>query len=141
MATGSYMSPTYSRSQSEVQGDLHNSPETLEACGTAISRLTLPLLTRTRSYAIFKSHRFAFYLRGKEYGKIDHIGNAIEDIVDFARQINFEVKSDDVRELLHFRNQELTIDELIEMHEQEQDIEKLKSLDPVPSEPRMAVGN
>ncbi|GFX56208.1 hypothetical protein TNCV_1631371 [Trichonephila clavipes] len=25
MATGSYMTPTYSRSQSEVQGDLHNS--------------------------------------------------------------------------------------------------------------------
>ncbi|GFX03673.1 hypothetical protein TNCV_2112451 [Trichonephila clavipes] len=24
MATGSYMTPTYSRSQSEVQGDLHN---------------------------------------------------------------------------------------------------------------------
>ncbi|GFX82024.1 hypothetical protein TNCV_2572231 [Trichonephila clavipes] len=35
----------------------------------------------------------------------------------------------------------LAIDELIEMHEQEQDIEKLESLDPVQSEGRMTVGN
>ncbi|GFW07226.1 hypothetical protein TNCV_3694191 [Trichonephila clavipes] len=26
MATGSYLTPNYSRSQSEIQGDLHNSP-------------------------------------------------------------------------------------------------------------------
>ncbi|GFU43568.1 hypothetical protein TNCV_4005961 [Trichonephila clavipes] len=35
MATGSYMTPIYSRSQSEVLGDLHNSPpnlETLRVC-------------------------------------------------------------------------------------------------------------
>ncbi|GFW72438.1 hypothetical protein TNCV_3796661 [Trichonephila clavipes] len=34
-------------------------------------------------------------------------------------QINLEVDSDDVQELLEFHNQQLTIDELIEMHEQE----------------------
>ncbi|GFU63694.1 hypothetical protein TNCV_1509732 [Trichonephila clavipes] len=40
-----------------------------------------------------------------------------------ARQINLKVDSDDVQELLDSHNQELTIDELIEMHEQDQDIE------------------
>ncbi|GFX03012.1 hypothetical protein TNCV_3261581 [Trichonephila clavipes] len=41
-----------------------------------------------------------------------------------SRQINLEVDSDDVQELLDSHNQELTMDELIEMHEQEQDIEE-----------------
>ncbi|GFX21169.1 hypothetical protein TNCV_4367481 [Trichonephila clavipes] len=40
------------------------------------------------------------------------------------RQINLELDSDDVQELLDSHNQELTIDEVIEMHEQKQDIEK-----------------
>ncbi|XP_023232690.1 tigger transposable element-derived protein 1-like [Centruroides sculpturatus] len=70
----------------------------------------------------------------------DEIGNVIEEVVDLARQINLEVDSDDVRELLDSHNQELTIDELIEMCEQEQDIEELDSLDPVKSEDRMTVG-
>ncbi|GFX10029.1 uncharacterized protein TNCV_4101681 [Trichonephila clavipes] len=61
----------------------------------------------------------------------NEIGNVIEEVVDLARQINLEVDSDGVQELLDFYNQELTMDELIEMHEQEQDIEKLESLDPV----------
>ncbi|XP_023242991.1 tigger transposable element-derived protein 1-like [Centruroides sculpturatus] len=59
----------------------------------------------------------------------DEIGNVIEEVIDFARQINLEVDSDDVRELLDSHNQELTIDEVIEMREQEQDIEELDSLD------------
>ncbi|GFX16239.1 hypothetical protein TNCV_4704931 [Trichonephila clavipes] len=46
----------------------------------------------------------------------------------------------DVQKLLDSHNQELTIDELIEMHEQEQ-IEELESIDPVQSENRMTVGN
>ncbi|GFV66301.1 hypothetical protein TNCV_2737151 [Trichonephila clavipes] len=58
---------------------------------------------------------------------------------DLAWQINLEVDSDDVAELL--QNQELTIDELIEMHKQEQEIEELESLDPVQSENRMMVEN
>ncbi|GFW74027.1 hypothetical protein TNCV_545511 [Trichonephila clavipes] len=61
------------------------------------------------------------------------------EVVELARQINFEVDSDDVRELLDSYNQELAIDELIEMHEQ--DIEELESLDPVQSEDRMTFGN
>ncbi|GFW37924.1 hypothetical protein TNCV_4631251 [Trichonephila clavipes] len=40
-------------------------------------------------------------------------------------QINLEVDSDDAQELLDSHNQELTIDELIEIHEQEQDVESL----------------
>ncbi|GFV03215.1 hypothetical protein TNCV_4018121 [Trichonephila clavipes] len=43
--------------------------------------------------------------------------------------------------LLFMKKMELTIDELIEMHEQEQDIEELESLDPDQSEDRMTVGN
>ncbi|XP_023220465.1 tigger transposable element-derived protein 1-like [Centruroides sculpturatus] len=71
----------------------------------------------------------------------DEIGNVIEEVVDLARQINLEVDSDDLQELLDSHNQELTIDELIEMREQEQDIEEPDSLDPVQSEDRMMVGN
>ncbi|GFW13254.1 hypothetical protein TNCV_4121521 [Trichonephila clavipes] len=42
-----------------------------------------------------------------------------------AREINLELDSDKVRELMDFHNQELTVDELTEMQEQEQDIEIL----------------
>ncbi|GFX16069.1 uncharacterized protein TNCV_4703271 [Trichonephila clavipes] len=69
----------------------------------------------------------------------DEIGNVIQEIVDLARQINLEVNSDDVQELLDSHNQELTMDELIEMHEQ--DIEELKSLYPVSSKDRMTLWN
>ncbi|GFU54579.1 hypothetical protein TNCV_3025271 [Trichonephila clavipes] len=37
------------------------------------------------------------------------------EIVDFARQINLEVDSDDVHQLLDLHNQELTIDEFMEI--------------------------
>ncbi|GFV37348.1 hypothetical protein TNCV_1757861 [Trichonephila clavipes] len=52
-----------------------------------------------------------------------------------------QVDSDDVQELLDFHNQELTIDKLIEMHGQEQDIERSESLDLVLAEDRMSDGN
>ncbi|GFW82425.1 nose resistant to fluoxetine protein 6 [Trichonephila clavipes] len=68
----------------------------------------------------------------------DEIGNVIEEVVDHAGKRNLEVDSDDAQELLDSHNQELTIDELIEMHEQ--DIQELESLDPVQSEDRMTVG-
>ncbi|GFU96018.1 hypothetical protein TNCV_4218681, partial [Trichonephila clavipes] len=51
------------------------------------------------------------------------------------------VDSDDVQELPDSHNQELTMDELIDMHEQEQGIEEPESSDPVQSEDRMMVGN
>ncbi|GFX61922.1 hypothetical protein TNCV_3777331 [Trichonephila clavipes] len=60
----------------------------------------------------------------------DEIANWIE-VVDHARQINLEANSDDVQELMDSHYQELTIDELIEMHEQEQDIKEFESLDSV----------
>ncbi|GFW57715.1 hypothetical protein TNCV_2926341 [Trichonephila clavipes] len=56
----------------------------------------------------------------------EEIGCLIEEVVDFAKQINLDVDSDDVQELLDSRNQVLVMDELIEMHEQEQDIEELE---------------
>ncbi|GFU50334.1 uncharacterized protein TNCV_301661 [Trichonephila clavipes] len=55
-------------------------------------------------------------------------------VVDLARQINLEVDSDDVQEQLDSYNQKLITDELIEMHEQDQDIEELDSLDVAQSE-------
>ncbi|GFU40111.1 uncharacterized protein TNCV_3767761 [Trichonephila clavipes] len=54
------------------------------------------------------------------------IGNLIEEIIGY-RQINLEVDSDDVQELMDFHNQELTMNELIIMHEQEKDIKELGS--------------
>ncbi|GFY27344.1 tigger transposable element-derived protein 1 [Trichonephila clavipes] len=51
------------------------------------------------------------------------------------------VDSEDVQELLDSHNQEMTIDELIEMHEQGQNNEEFKALDPVQSEDRITVGN
>ncbi|GFU99679.1 hypothetical protein TNCV_3597501, partial [Trichonephila clavipes] len=42
----------------------------------------------------------------------DEIGNLIEEVADLARQINLEVDSDEVQEL-----------DLIEIHEQKQEIE------------------
>lgn len=55
----------------------------------------------------------------------------IKEVVILARQINLEVDSDDVQEMLYSHYQGLTIDELIEMREQ---IEELDSLDSVQSE-------
>ncbi|GFV96880.1 hypothetical protein TNCV_4350931 [Trichonephila clavipes] len=77
-----------------------------------------------------------FFRFEKKKGKIVHV---IEEVVDLARQINLEVDSDDVQELLDSHNPGLTIDEFIEMGEQ--DIEELGSLDPVRTKDRMTVWN
>ncbi|GFU01834.1 hypothetical protein TNCV_1523361 [Trichonephila clavipes] len=45
--------------------------------------------------------------------------NVIEEAVDLAKQINLEVDSDEVQELLNSRNQKLTMGEFIEMPEQD----------------------
>ncbi|GFT17634.1 hypothetical protein TNCV_2587441 [Trichonephila clavipes] len=51
---------------------------------------------------------------------------------------HWKVDSDDIQELL---DQEVTDEELIEMYEQEQDIEELRSLDTVQLDDRMMVGD
>ncbi|GFW80358.1 hypothetical protein TNCV_2944901 [Trichonephila clavipes] len=61
--------------------------------------------------------------------------------LSLAWQINLEVDCDDIQELLDYHNQELTIDELIEIHQQVQGITELESLDPIQSEEQMTVGN
>ncbi|GFW84346.1 hypothetical protein TNCV_1132151 [Trichonephila clavipes] len=71
----------------------------------------------------------------------DEIGNLIEEVVDLDREINVEGDRDDIQELLDSHYQALTIDELIEMHEQEQHIEELESFDTIQSEGQMTVGN
>ncbi|GFU85117.1 uncharacterized protein TNCV_1553801 [Trichonephila clavipes] len=60
--------------------------------------------------------------RAESMPEPDEIGNLIEAAVDVAGQIYLEVDSDDVQELLDTHNQELTMDELIEISEQERDI-------------------
>ncbi|GFX68173.1 tigger transposable element-derived protein 1 [Trichonephila clavipes] len=72
--------------------------------------------------------------------ELDEIRYLIEEVVDLTRQKNLEVDSDSIQKPLDSHNQELTLDKLIEMHEKEQDIEQLESLDPVQSD-RMTVGN
>ncbi|GFX15251.1 hypothetical protein TNCV_2709561 [Trichonephila clavipes] len=51
----------------------------------------------------------------------EEIYSCIEEVVDSMRQINSEVDSYDVRELLDYGNQERTNDELMEMHNIEGD--------------------
>ncbi|CAH0719439.1 unnamed protein product, partial [Brenthis ino] len=71
----------------------------------------------------------------------EQIDDIIEEVIDIAKQLNLEVDVDDVQELLDSHNQELTIDELIEMREHDQDIEQTDSLDPVESENQMTISN
>ncbi|GFU66655.1 hypothetical protein TNCV_3111391 [Trichonephila clavipes] len=54
-------------------------------------------------------------------------GSKLREVDGLDRQINLEVDCDDGQELLNFHNQELTNDKLIDIHWQEQDIEKLES--------------
>ncbi|GFU86570.1 hypothetical protein TNCV_4480061 [Trichonephila clavipes] len=61
----------------------------------------------------------------------DEIGHLIGEVINLARQISLEVDSDEVEELLDSHNQELTMDELIEMYEQEQHIKHMKFLESV----------
>ncbi|GFT72913.1 hypothetical protein TNCV_1976351 [Trichonephila clavipes] len=83
---------------------------------------------------------FMLYLR-LSLEKFSEIGNVNDEFADFGSQINLEVESDDIQELLHSHNQKLTIDELTQMHEQKQDIEEVFSLDPIQLEAQMMVGN
>ncbi|GFX86363.1 hypothetical protein TNCV_2562521 [Trichonephila clavipes] len=53
--------------------------------------------------------------------------------------VNILKVDSDARKLLDFDNLDLTIDELIEMHEQEQDVEQIETLDSFQSENRMTV--
>ncbi|GFW00542.1 hypothetical protein TNCV_693811 [Trichonephila clavipes] len=64
-------------------------------------------------------------LRRRKEKEVGGIGNVIEELVDFDSQINFKVGSDDIQILLDSHDQELAIDELIEMHKQKQDFEKV----------------
>ncbi|GFV46328.1 hypothetical protein TNCV_3232171 [Trichonephila clavipes] len=55
----------------------------------------------------------------------DEIGSVIELDVDHAKKINLEADSDDVQKLLDSQYQEVAMEELIEMHEQEQNVEEI----------------
>ncbi|GFX14809.1 hypothetical protein TNCV_1485521 [Trichonephila clavipes] len=76
---------------------------------------------RTRSYAIFKSRRFFLCLRRKKSGKTGEIDHVIEEV----RSCGTEMDRDDLQKLSNSHNQEMTIDELIEMHEHQQGIKEL----------------
>ncbi|GFW34414.1 transposable element Tcb1 transposase [Trichonephila clavipes] len=92
------------------------------ACNTSI--YANPRLKRSQSYTIFK-YRFFFLIAETQVEFVpapDGINNMIEEVVDLARQTNIEVVRDNVQELLFYYNQELTMDELIELHEQKQEL-------------------
>ncbi|GFW83052.1 hypothetical protein TNCV_4604791 [Trichonephila clavipes] len=78
--------------------------------------------TKTWSFVNSGLHNFPIWESVPEPNEMGHV---IEEIVDLDRQINLQVESDEDRELLDSHNQELTIDELIKVHERDQDIEKL----------------
>ncbi|GFX08912.1 hypothetical protein TNCV_2966231 [Trichonephila clavipes] len=88
-----------------------------------------PRFTRIWNYAIFKSRRFVLLFiyfvtesQAESVPEPDGIGNLIEEVADLARQINLEVDSDEAQELMDSHSQEQTMD-LIEIHEQKQEIE------------------
>ncbi|GFU10911.1 hypothetical protein TNCV_960741 [Trichonephila clavipes] len=85
-----------------------------------------PQLTNRRERS--DSHPPITETQAKSVPEPGEIGNLIEEVVDLARQINLEMDSNGVQELLDSHEKELTIDELIEMHEQ--DVEELESLYP-----------
>lgn len=69
----------------------------------------------------------------------DHVAHVIEEVVNLARQLDLEVNGDDVNELLDSHSQELTIDELIEMREQ--NVTESDTSDPVPPEKHMTIAS
>ena len=53
-----------------------------------------------------------------ETDQIAHtVARTVEEVVNLTRELDLEVDSDDVNKLLDSHSKELTIDELIEMHE------------------------
>ncbi|GFV32021.1 hypothetical protein TNCV_1195531 [Trichonephila clavipes] len=62
-------------------------------------------------------------------------------LADPAWEINLEVDSDDVQQMLDSHNHKLTIGELIQMHEQDHDIVKLVFRPKIRLEDRMTFGN
>ncbi|GFW46195.1 uncharacterized protein TNCV_4210741 [Trichonephila clavipes] len=93
-----------------------------------------PCTVRTRQdafMAMWSSHGIrrlpSVQNKSKSVPEPDENGNVIEGAAILVRQINFEEDNDDAQELLHSHNQELIVDKIIEMHAQEQYIEKLDS--------------
>ncbi|GFW42376.1 hypothetical protein TNCV_239731 [Trichonephila clavipes] len=90
---------------------------------------TINVLTDFIAKDVDASEKRAVRALTESVSQSDDIVNVIEEVLDLARQINLEMDSDEVQELLDSHSQELAIDELIEMHEQKQDIEEPKSLE------------
>ncbi|GFV83955.1 hypothetical protein TNCV_1479571 [Trichonephila clavipes] len=86
-----------------------------------ISRLILPQLNANSELCDFQisticpQPSFIIKTQAESLPDPDEIGNLIEAVVDFVRQINSEVDCNDVNELRGLNNQELTNDELTEM--------------------------
>ncbi|GFW98716.1 tigger transposable element-derived protein 1 [Trichonephila clavipes] len=115
---------------------------------TEISKKRTGFLVICRLDKVFKSNGIVkqkavgerdWSKKEKSVPEPDEVGNLIEEVVNFERQINLEVDSDDIQELQNSHNQELTTDDFIAIHEQ--DIEKFESLDSIQSEDQMTVGN
>ncbi|GFX53434.1 hypothetical protein TNCV_4652241 [Trichonephila clavipes] len=61
---------------------------------------------------------------GKRKRSLGYLG-IVTPVLPLRRQINLEVDSVFFQDFLDFHNQKLTVDELIDMHQQEQGIEEL----------------
>ncbi|GFW92494.1 hypothetical protein TNCV_518111 [Trichonephila clavipes] len=89
------------------------------------------LLEKAKAHPGLSSHGGRKKIQVESVTEPDEIGNVIEEIINLARQINLEADSNDVKELLNSHNHELSIEDLIETYEQEQDIEEFESIDSV----------
>ncbi|GFV25669.1 hypothetical protein TNCV_3851531 [Trichonephila clavipes] len=98
---------------------------------TQVRQLLMKCETTTDKSRVYLMGDFVGYGWITKRRKIGKIGNVFEEVADFTRKINTELVDGDVQEQLDSPNQELIINELIEMHENVQDIAELQSLDPV----------
>ncbi|GFU60580.1 hypothetical protein TNCV_1730041 [Trichonephila clavipes] len=126
MATGSFVTQNYSRSQSEVPRDLHNV--------NWLHRMTV-VHAGNNSYAVGDRLTNTFtkdflcldneYIFGGDQGDTPEM---IEEILTTARDLESEVNEDDIEELIMGHEDELTIEELQEiLNEERQETAKCVS--------------
>ncbi|GFX78104.1 transposable element Tcb2 transposase [Trichonephila clavipes] len=97
---------------------INSMPDRVVACIAAGEEAPRGLLVRSFAIGPFESQS------SDEDGTNEIISHSPK-VYTTPSQINLEVDNDDVQELLDSHNQELTVNELIEMHEQQQGIEGL----------------
>ncbi|GFX69120.1 hypothetical protein TNCV_4946191 [Trichonephila clavipes] len=114
----------------------HENPPTWAGVEPAIlgadntSACAIPIYANSE-FRDFQMSSIRVLFEKKRISQIAKIGNRIEEVVNLDIKINLEMDRNEVQKLLDCHNQELTMDELIKMHEKEQNIEAFESLDSV----------